>query len=99
MTDRPLNKLTAGDALAEMAAGNITSEELTRVCLNHIEKREPTIEAWVYLDPEYALEQARSRDRERQLGAARGALHALALCTTADLERRTAEAASGNCLR
>ena len=75
MTDRPLNKLTAGDALAEMAAGNITSEELTRVCLNHIEKREPTIEAWVYLDPEYALEQARSRDRERQLGAARGALH------------------------
>ncbi len=75
MADRALNELTASEARAGMDAGNFTSEDLTAACLARIEEREPAVEAWVHLDPGYALEQARDRDRVRAAGASLGPLH------------------------
>lgn len=59
-----LNGLTASEAAEKLEAGEITSEELVRDCLTRIEAREGDVGAWAYLDPDYALEQARARDAE-----------------------------------
>ncbi len=68
-----LCRLSASEAVTRVANGEITSEELTRACLERIEEREPAVEAWTHLDPEYALAQARERDR----ASSRGAVHGL----------------------
>jgi len=59
-----LNALTAAEAAARLAAGEITSEALVRDCLARIEAREPDVHAWAWLDPDHALAQARARDAE-----------------------------------
>jgi amidase len=68
---KPFNELTAQEAAAAIAAGRLTSERLVAACLERIERREPDVRAWVHLEPELALEQARSCDR----GPVRGPLH------------------------
>ena len=75
MVNRALNEMTACEALAGMAAGDFTSEDLTNACLDRIETREPVVEAWVHLDPGYAIEQAREQDRIRAVGGSLGPLH------------------------
>lgn len=49
-----------------VAAGEVTSEQLVRDCLERIRAREETVHAWVHLDEEAALAQARARDREER---------------------------------
>ena len=66
-----LNGLTASEASAKLASGEITSEALTRDCLDRIAAREGEVHAWDYIDPDYALEQAKTLDSE----ARRGPLH------------------------
>ena len=68
-----LCRLSASEAVARVAKGEVTSEELTRACLERIEEREPEVDAWMHLDPEYSLAQARERDR----ASGRGAVHGL----------------------
>ena len=68
-----LNLLTASEARARLDRGEITSEQLVRDCLARIEAREPDIDAWAFLDPDLALEQARARDSE----PSRGLLHGI----------------------
>ncbi len=63
------NELGAIEALAAMAAGRLTAEALTRACLDRIATRDAVVRAFTYLDPETALAEARSRDRERQAGS------------------------------
>lgn len=70
---KPLNELTACEAATAIADSAISSESLTRACLERIEAREPEVQAWEFLDPELALEQAKRRDA----GALRGPLHGL----------------------
>lgn len=67
-----LNALSASEAGARIAAGVITSEALVRDCLARIEARERDVGAWVYVDADYALEQARARDREPSCGPLHG---------------------------
>ena len=55
-------RLTAAEAGRSIAAGDITSEALVRSCLERIEARDPEIEAWTHLDPDYALAEARAAD-------------------------------------
>ena len=64
-------RLTASEAAAAVASGDLTSEALVRSCLERIEDRESEVRAWVHLDPDYALEQAREADRK----GGRGPLH------------------------
>jgi amidase len=66
-----LNGLTASEASTKLASGEITSEELTRDCLDRIAARDGDVHAWDYFDPDYALAQAKALDGE----ARRGPLH------------------------
>jgi Asp-tRNA(Asn)/Glu-tRNA(Gln) amidotransferase A subunit family amidase len=66
-----LNELSATEIARRIAAGEITAEAVVRDCLARVEAREPTVQAWATIDPEYALRQARALDR----GPSRGALH------------------------
>lgn len=59
-------------AAEEIASGRISSEELTRACLDRIAERERDVGAWVWLSAEHALEEARKRDRETARGLLRG---------------------------
>jgi Asp-tRNA(Asn)/Glu-tRNA(Gln) amidotransferase A subunit family amidase len=67
--------LTAAEAAAQIARGELSSEEVVRACLDRIAARDPEIRAFVHLDPELALSEARARDQERAIGRSRGPLH------------------------
>jgi Asp-tRNA(Asn)/Glu-tRNA(Gln) amidotransferase A subunit family amidase len=55
--------LTASQAAAAIKAGTLTSEALVRSCLERIEARDPQVKAWLHIDPDYALRQAREIDK------------------------------------
>jgi Asp-tRNA(Asn)/Glu-tRNA(Gln) amidotransferase A subunit family amidase len=67
------NELTAREAARRLAAREITAEQMARACLARIEERESTVGAWIHLDPDAVLAQARKLDA----GAVRGPLHGL----------------------
>ena len=71
MTD--LFRLSASEAVARIREGNLTSEALVRSCLERIESRDAQVNAWVYLDRDHALAQARRCDR----AANRGPIHGI----------------------
>lgn len=66
-----LATLSLSDAARRIAAGSLTSEALVQACLERIGAREAQVGAWIHLDPQQALAEARARDRE----APRGPLH------------------------
>jgi Asp-tRNA(Asn)/Glu-tRNA(Gln) amidotransferase A subunit family amidase len=72
-----LNKMNAVLAAAAIRAGKITSKELIQSCLDHIKQVEDTVQAWTYLDPDYALQQAREADEKRRQGKDLGPLHGI----------------------
>src|SRR5512147_3166932 len=63
-----LHHLGATEALQGLREGCFTSEALVRDCLTHITRLDPTIEAWVWLKSEAALETARAADEYRRAG-------------------------------
>jgi Asp-tRNA(Asn)/Glu-tRNA(Gln) amidotransferase A subunit family amidase len=72
-----LFEMSAAQAAAAIQSGEITSEELVKACLEQINAQEDSIGAWVYLDPEYAMQQARDADRHRRSGKSVGPLHGI----------------------
>ena len=70
-----LADVTAIEAARRIENGEITSEELMAACLARIDAREGEVQAWTHVDPDYAMEQARQRDRERAEGNGTGPLH------------------------
>lgn len=67
------HELTASEAAAAQASGELRSEDVVRACLDRIEAREPDVAAWQHIDPEAVICEARARDRER--GQPLGVLH------------------------
>ena len=67
-----LCRLSASEAVERINQGKLTSEELVRACLERIEEREPAVEAWMHLDAEYSLAQARERDHASNRGPVHG---------------------------
>ena len=59
-----LIKISAVNALEKMKRGELTSEEYVNAFLEHIKARESEVGAWIFLDPELALEQARHADKK-----------------------------------
>jgi Asp-tRNA(Asn)/Glu-tRNA(Gln) amidotransferase A subunit family amidase len=68
-------RLSAAEAAALVRAGRVSSQELVEACLERIRDTEPRVEAWTFLDPEYALAQARASDEWRRSGRPIGGLH------------------------
>lgn len=65
-------------ALRDMLrSGQISALELTNACLERIARRDATVRAWVWIDPDHARAQARRLDDLRASGAPLGALHGL----------------------
>ena len=55
----PLNELGLNDAARGIRNGSFSSEELVLACLERIRQRENHVGAWIHLDEDQALEQAR----------------------------------------
>jgi Asp-tRNA(Asn)/Glu-tRNA(Gln) amidotransferase A subunit family amidase len=70
---RPKNlyQLSATQIVAGIEEGAFTAEAVLRACLDRIAERDPLILAWVAVDAEKSLEEARRRDRM----PSRGPLH------------------------
>ena len=64
-------RLTASEAAARLESGTLTAESLVRDCLDRIEAR-AAVKAWVWLDPELALAQARAADHAGRPGVLKG---------------------------
>ena len=58
-----LTEMSATRMAAEIRSGAITAEQLIKACLNKIACIEETVQAWSFLDPHYALDQARAADQ------------------------------------
>src|SRR3989440_4617365 len=69
------HSLSAAEAAQAVARGLISSVELVQACLAHIKDVEPAVQAWTFLDPDHALQQARAADQLRLSGASVGPLH------------------------
>lgn len=70
-----LAQLSATEAAAAIKAGEITSEDLARDCLQRIAEVEEEVQAWTFLDADHALAQARMADAATRAGQPRGPLH------------------------
>ena len=70
-----LNQLSASEAARRLATREITAEQMARACLVRIEEREAEVRAWIHIDPDAVLAQARQLDA----GPVRGPLHGLPL--------------------
>jgi Asp-tRNA(Asn)/Glu-tRNA(Gln) amidotransferase A subunit family amidase len=68
MIDSNVKPLTASEALAEMAAGKLTSEALVQACLARSAKRDDAVAAWVHINAEQALVAALASDTLRASG-------------------------------
>ena len=59
---------TLTEASQALAKGTVSSEELTKLCLARIHKLDPSLNAFITLTEESALQQARECDRQRKAG-------------------------------
>jgi Asp-tRNA(Asn)/Glu-tRNA(Gln) amidotransferase A subunit family amidase len=81
-----LFRLSASAAAAQIREGKLTSEALVRSCLERIDSRESQVKAWVHLDRDFALAQARECDKSASRGPIRGVPFAAKdIMDTADL--------------
>jgi Asp-tRNA(Asn)/Glu-tRNA(Gln) amidotransferase A subunit family amidase len=69
----PANRLSGSEAARAIQEGRLTSESLVTACLERIAARDGELAAWVHLDADAALTQARALDRQ----PARGPLHGI----------------------
>ena len=72
-----LTALSIGEAGRRIAAGALSSVDLTRAYLERIEGLNPRINAYITVTAQTALEQARALDAELQAGRSRGPLHGM----------------------
>jgi Asp-tRNA(Asn)/Glu-tRNA(Gln) amidotransferase A subunit family amidase len=70
-----LAALSATDAARLIREGALWSEELVEACLDRARDLEPQVQAWQFLDREYALAQARAADEHKRSGNPVGPLH------------------------
>lgn len=76
MTSLPLPLgFDAASAANAIKHGKLTSEALTKSCLDRIEARDGSVKAWAYVNPDAVLRAARDRDRALAAGQVMGPLH------------------------
>lgn len=67
-----LNTLTASEAAALIRKRELSSVDLVSACLDRIEEFDARTGAWAFVDPDYAIEQARRADQRAPTGALHG---------------------------
>lgn len=72
INDAEITALSAHEAASLIRSRDLSSERLVRACLKRIEQRESAVAAWQYLDQQYAIDQARMRDRSDPVGPLHG---------------------------
>jgi Asp-tRNA(Asn)/Glu-tRNA(Gln) amidotransferase A subunit family amidase len=77
MADDALVTLTATEAAAEIARGAVSAVDYSRACLARIEAADGEVKAFVHLDREHVLAQARALDERRTHGYPLGPLHGI----------------------
>jgi Asp-tRNA(Asn)/Glu-tRNA(Gln) amidotransferase A subunit family amidase len=77
MNNVDLHSLTAIQAGAALREGSLSATEYVQACLARIRQTEPQVGAWIHLDEEYALRQAKTLDEHRASGRPLGRLHGL----------------------
>jgi aspartyl-tRNA(Asn)/glutamyl-tRNA(Gln) amidotransferase subunit A len=82
------------DVADAIAGGRITSVQATEACLARIEVWQPRTNAFLRLDAEKALEQARAMDKELTAGKRRGPLHGVPMAHK-DMYYRKGELSTG----
>jgi Asp-tRNA(Asn)/Glu-tRNA(Gln) amidotransferase A subunit family amidase len=70
-----LSALSLCEAAAGIRDGRLSSAELVADCLARIDEVDARIEAWAFLDRDYALRQAEDADARRKQGKPTGPLH------------------------
>lgn len=70
-----LHALSASDAARLIRDGTISSAQLVEACLARVRDVDADVQAWAFLDPDHALEQARAADEWRATGRPTGPLH------------------------
>jgi Asp-tRNA(Asn)/Glu-tRNA(Gln) amidotransferase A subunit family amidase len=70
-----LGALSLTEAAAHIREGRIKSAELVRDCLARIAEVDGAVQAWAFLDPDYAMRQAEAADLHRMQGRMLGPLH------------------------
>ncbi|HEX6144842.1 MAG TPA: amidase [Geminicoccaceae bacterium] len=79
MSASELLHLSLCEVADRIARRDVSSVELTEACLGRIERLEPELNAFISLDPEGALEQARAADRRLAATGPAGRLHGVPL--------------------
>src|SRR5690606_10896820 len=72
-----LLQLSALELRDRLASGALRAVDLAKACLEQIEKREPEVQAWVWMDADHVLGQAARLDAYRATGRPIGPLHGL----------------------
>lgn len=70
--DTPPDRLSVTEAAARIRAGTLSAETLARACLRRIAERDPDVRAWVHVDADAVLRQARELDRQPPRGPLHG---------------------------
>ncbi|RZJ20149.1 MAG: amidase [Haliea sp.] len=86
---------TALAALDAMRAGALTSRQLVQACLDQIDRSEPQVGAWTFLDPVLALQQADACDAATRAGTARGRLHGVPVAVKDNIDTADMPTACG----
>ena len=73
----PILQLDAVEQRDRLARGALRAVELAEACLGEIERREPDIGAWAFLDGDHVMQQAKALDDLRARGRPIGPLHGL----------------------
>ena len=63
MLDQEINEMSASILAMEVKAGRLTSEDIVRACIDRIAERDNEIKAWVHVDADRAIAEARLVDK------------------------------------
>lgn len=74
-----ITSATLTEVSAALRRGDVSSVEVTRACLDRIEKQQPRLNCFASFDGEGALAAAEAADRERSAGTRGGPLHGVPL--------------------
>jgi len=88
--------MTIEEAAAAIADRSTTSVQLTRTCLDRIERRNPEVNAFITVIADAALERAEAMDREIADGDVRGLLHGIPIAHKDNIATRGVRTTSGS---